>query len=114
MVLLCVTLRTNDDEIKFETPGILNKNKNTLIYDDNKVKTSIDFNNNVIKRKNKESIITIDFNSDIMSITFFANKSQLNLKIKTINIIKTHEKFEVVYSVENNDSIYYKVEIINL
>ena len=47
MVLLRVELENNDEKIKFETHGILNKNKNTLIYDDNKTKTCIDFNNNI-------------------------------------------------------------------
>lgn len=114
MVLLSITLRNNEDEIKFETHGILNKNKNTLIYDDNKIKTSIDFNNNIIKRKDKGSIITIDFNNEIMWFDFLSEQRQLTLKINTITMSKTPQKFEVVYSVENTDSIYYKVEILNL
>ena len=96
MVLLRVELENNDEKIKFETHGILNKNKNTLIYDDNKTKTCIDFNN------------------EVMSVDLIAQKASFTLEFKRIKLNKTDKLFEVEYVVDNTNKIYYRVEIINL
>lgn len=114
MVLLRVELENNDEKIKFETHGILNKNKNTLIYDDNKTKTYIDFNNNILKRYDSDSCITFDFNNEVMSVDLIAQKASFTLEFKRIKLNKTDKLFEVEYIVENTNKIYYKVEIINL
>ncbi|CCZ60347.1 unknown [Clostridium sp. CAG:710] len=87
MVLLRVELENNDEKIKFETHGILNKNKNTLIYDDNKTKTCVDL---------------------------IAQKASFTLEFKRIKLNKTDKLFEVEYIVDNTNKIYYRVEIINL
>lgn len=114
MVLLRVELQNNDEKIKFETHGILNKNKNTLIYDDNNTKTSIDFNNNILKRYDSDSCITFDFNNEVMSVDLISQKSSFTLEFKRIKLNKTDKLFEVEYVVDNTNKIYYKVEIINL
>lgn len=114
MVLLRVGLQNNDEKIKFETHGILNKNKNTLIYDDNKTKTSIDFNNNILKRYDSDSCITFDFNNEVMSVDLISQKSSFTLEFKRTKLNKTDKLFEVEYIVENTNKIYYRVEIINL
>lgn len=114
MVLLRVELENNDEKIKFETHGILNKNKNTLIYDDNKTKTCIDFNNNILKRYDSDSCITFDFNNEVMSVDLIAQKASFTLEFKRLKLNKTDKLFEVEYIVDNTNKIYYRVEIINL
>ena len=96
MVLLRVELENNDEKIKFETHGILNKNKNTLIYDDNKTNNWMDFNN------------------EVMSVDLISQKTSLTLEFKRIKLNKTDKLFEVEYVVDNTNKIYYRVEIINL
>ena len=86
MVLLRVELENNDEKIKFENHGILNKNKNTLIYDDNKTKTCVDFNNNILI-----NVITLKNNyinilNFIIYLIVIINVIRYNYIIWTLNI----------------------------
>lgn len=114
MVLLKVELENNDEKIKFETRGILNKNKNTLIYDENNTKTYIDFNNNVLKRRDNDSELIFDFNKEKININLLSEKTTLVIEFKRIKLYKSDKLFEVEYIVENTNKICYKVEILNL
>ena len=96
MVLLRVELENNDEKIKFETHGILNKNKN------------------ILKRYDSDSCITFDFNNEVMSVDLISQKTSLTLEFKRIKLNKTDKLFEVEYVVDNTNKIYYRVEIINL
>lgn len=117
IVLLKTFIKNKEKTQKQIVKGILNLKTNILIYNDTTSINKIDLSNNILDRENDEIKIILPFklNEEVNALFYEKRKNiQLNMKIYTKSLTKTHDIFRVKYSIENNDEFEYYIEVIKI
>ena len=116
-VLLKVNIKNNDVEENFEVEGILNTKSNILIYDDASSTNVLDFNNNILKRKNKDIDLELRFDVEkptLAKVFTCENSTPIFLNIKTLSIVKTDNKYSFKYKIEDQNTFEYDIEVLKI
>ncbi|MDD6879569.1 MAG: hypothetical protein PUD59_05035 [bacterium] len=109
-----VKIKNYDLEEEYEGKGILNKNKNILIYKDNKKNINIiDMEKNIINRKKNNQEIELNFSDEKKSYCRIVLNSKMEniFEIKLRNIIKNKNNYKIIYSVYNDDLVEFEIEL---
>lgn len=113
-VLVLIKIKTNDEEKNFETSGIFFKNKNILVYKDQDfVINSVNFNNNIIKRKSNDYSLELFFNKNRISYCTITLKNGLinTFEIELKKLVKNDNYFFASYSIDDKNTIDYSITI---
>lgn len=111
-VKIRVTLRNDNQNLVQETTGTYNSN--ILKYtEDNGMKVSFDYKNNVIYRANDEFGMKIDFNSAYIRTNLYGYVHELFIKVIKIN--KDKKNVQIEYEIDNQgetERYLYRIEEI--
>ncbi len=106
-VYLKYHLKSNLDNIFYEGEGIY-QNDIITFCDKDKTKVTINIIDGILKRENKEMFLFLDFKNETAVINVKELNKKLDLKIEVNNIIKSTDKIEVNY-ILNNDNYYFEL-----
>ena len=96
-----INIKVNNYEIN--TKGIKQNNIITCIdNNDNQTKIKIDTENLILKKENKDTIITINFKKENIEYILKEHNKRVILKIKVTKIINNKNKIKINYINENN------------
>ena len=107
-----VTLRNDSQNLVQDTTG--NYSKNILTYqEENGMKVSFDYNDNVLLRANDEFSMKIDFNTAYIRTQLYGYIHELFIKV--ISIEKDKKNVKIEYEIDNQGEIeryLYRIEEI--
>ena len=113
-VLIKSKIKNDNEEIFYEGKGKIDSNKNLLQYHDKNALLTIFFNDNIMLRETEDSILSYKFvkNEKTNFEVYLKDLKQTGLvPMKTFTITKKVNFYEVVYQIEGNDFKHtYNVE----
>lgn len=113
--LVRITTSNSNEKVKYNTKAIINNS--AIIYiekDKNNTKTSFNYLENKLTRKNKEMSLEYQFIKGQETIGYLVLqdlKKTFKLKLTTLDIIKDSKSLTIKFTVEN-ETIEYKIEVI--
>lgn len=114
-VSLKVEIKSEDNYTKLNTNGILNEKLNILTYGEEKnTKVKLYLDKDELVRENAEFIMKLSFiKGKTTNINIYMKdiKQEINMQLKTLEIIKNSMFYKVIYIVEGSTENQYIVEL---
>lgn len=114
-VSLKIQIKSDDNCANFSIKGILNDKTNILTYSEDKnTKVKLFFDKDELIRENDEFIMKLCFLENeitTMSIYMKTLNQEINMNINTLEIIKKHNFYRVVYVIEDSTKNEYILEL---
>ena len=80
---------------------------NKVVYHENDYLVTININDYIINRRNKEYDINIDLNKEIITVSLIGHSNSFEKKIKVINKSFNNEIFFKYYVIDDDEYIEY-------
>lgn len=108
-VLLFKLIKDKEIIINKELPYYINDNKINISDDEELYKINI--NDNIFMKKNKESLIKIDFKKKLMHIDLLENDLHLDIPLLKSKFLSNKNLLELTYMLDDGENVVNKVEL---